>query len=41
MVDSVMVYQPKVIVVGGSITKANNPGLMAKKIKKRIEELSR
>jgi len=38
--DSIMNYHPAVVVVGGAITRAKDPALVAKKMQKRIEELS-
>ena len=35
-IDQIMKYSPDVVVVGGAITKAKNPGKEAEKIKKRI-----
>ena len=37
-VEMVMKYKPEVVVVGGAITKAKNPGKEAEKIKKKIME---
>jgi len=38
--DAIMEYHPAVVVVGGAITRAKDPALIAKKMYKRIKELS-
>jgi len=38
-IDIVMQYHPKVVIVGGAITRAKNPKEAAHKLKKRITEL--
>ena len=38
--DSIMEYHPAVVVVGGAITRAKDPTMVAKKMYKRIEDLS-
>jgi len=38
--DAIMEYHPAVVVVGGAITRAKDPAMVARKMYKRIEKLS-